>query len=196
MIRQLYAMAYAVICGVLCGITYDSFRLFRVFWGITEYTKMGQKLYSAEFPLIGTVRRPDSGRIVRTAHFWIVLIGDILFALLSGCIFSVFVYVAASGCFRWFYLLFACVGFLVYYFTIGNLVMAASDVIVCILRILLRYVLYFFVLPFRAVWKMMIVVQQHVLIRVFYPIMRCIYRSRCRKYTSRAKNDLFKLIRI
>lgn len=196
LIRQLYAMTYAVVCGLLCGAVYDVFRLVRVFFGITEHAGIGNKLYGIAFPLIGTIHRPMPGRIIRAAHLWVVFFGDILFALSAGCIFNVFLYVAASGCFRWFYLLFSFIGFLAYYFTIGRLTMMASDFIVCVLRVCLCYGALILTLPFRIVWKALKLIWHHVLLRVVYPIRQAIYLRQCRRYTAQIKIHLFKQIRV
>ena len=194
--RQLYAMLYAILCGIVCGGIYDLFRLLRVCFGINRYSVLGRKLYSFRFPLIGEIRRPDTGNIVRWAQFLIVFAGDVLYAILVGCIFSVFLYVAASGCFRWFYLFFACVGFLVYFFTIGKVVMSVSDVLICILRIGFRYALYFSLLPFRFLLKMWRASLLVLFRRIVQPIRKRAYVARCRRYTLQLKKNLYRLIRI
>lgn len=194
--RQLYAMLYAILCGVLFGGIYDLFRLTRVFFGINKYSKLGQKLYAFRFPLIGVIRRPDTGSIVRIAQFWIVFAGDILYSVLLGCIFSIFLYVAASGCFRWFYLFFTCAGFFVYYFTIGRLVMAVSDILICLLQIGFRYALYFLMVPFRIVSKILSATLHFVFRQIVQPIRKRAYMARCCRYTLQLKNNLHRLIRI
>lgn len=194
--RQLHAIVYALLCGLWCGALYDLFRLTRVFLGITEYSQTGLKLYGRTFPLIGMIRRPQSGRIVRAAQFWTVFVGDVLYALTVGCIFSVFLYVAASGCFRWFYLFSLGIGFFVYYFTIGKLIMTLSDMLVCIIRICLRYVLFFVMVPLRFVGKMLCRGGRYLSQCMISPIRRFLYTVRCRRYTSHVRNDLIKLVRI
>lgn len=196
MSQQLQAMGLAILCGVIIGALYDCFRLVRVFFGITEYARIGHRLYRVDFPLIGTVERPDVGKFLRVAQFWVVLVGDLLFAVLSGCIFSVFIYAAASGCFRWFYLFFACVGFLLYYFTVGHLVMTVSDVISCVLRVCFRYIQYFLMLPFRLLRSGMRLVWRQVLRRMLCPIERYIHTQHCRRYTSKMKKNLYTQIRV
>ena len=194
--RQLYAMLYALLCGVVCGGIYDLFRLTRVFFGINKYSATGRKLYGFRFPLIGVIRRPNAGKVVRVAQFWIVFAGDVLYAILLGCIFSIFLYVAASGCFRWFYLFFTCAGFSVYYFTIGKLVMAVSDILICLLQIGFRYALYFLMVPFRIAAKILTAILHFVSRRMVQPIRACAYMARCRRYTHQVKNTLHRVIRI
>lgn len=194
--RQLHAIVYALLCGLGCGVLYDLFRLTRVFLGITEYSQTGLRLYDRPFPLIGMLRRPRSGRIVRAAQFWTVFVGDVLYALIVGCLFSVFLYVAASGCFRWFYLFSIGVGFFAYYFTVGKLVMAVSDMLVCIFRICLRYVLFFLMVPLRFVVKISCRIGRYLSKHMISPIQTRLYTVHCRRYTSQIRNDLIKLIRI
>lgn len=196
LIRQLYAMLYAILCGIACGGIYDLFRLTRVFFGINKYSTTGRRVYGFQFPLIGTIRRPNTGNVVRAAQFWIVFAGDVLYAILLGCIFSIFLYVAASGCFRWFYIFFACAGFSVYYFTIGKLVMAVSDIIICLLQISFRYTLYFLMVPLRIVSKVMRAVLNILFRRVIEPMRMRAYTARCCRYTQQVKGTLHGLIRI
>ena len=193
--RQLYAMLYAGVCGVLCGVFYDLFRLSRVLLGISEYTRFGRKLYTHRFPLIGSMSRVTSGKIRVVTEFWIVILEDVLFAAAAGCVFNVFLYQAASGCFRWFYLFFAGSGFLIYYFTVGRVVMLSSEILIYLLRLIARYVLYFIILPFRLVVWMIRICYRWFIKHLAYPVMARMYTGWCHRYTLRVKLDLSTQIR-
>lgn len=194
--RQLYAIVYACLCGVSLGCLYDVFRLIRAFFGVSEYTRIGRDFYSLRLPLIGTVPRPASRKLYRAVRFWAIFASDVLFAFLAGCIFSTFLYVAASGCFRWFYLLSACVGFSVYYFTIGYLVITFSDLLICLVRICIRYIVYFLLLPLRFAYKLVCVLTQCIKLWAIIPIAKTMYVRRCRRYTVQIKNNLSEQIQV
>jgi hypothetical protein len=123
-------------------------------------------------------------------------VGDVLFGVLAGCIFSVFLYYAASGCFRWFYLLAWGIGFLVYYFTVGRLTMLSSEVIVYLLRVCVGYVFYLAALPIRLLARMARWIGRRMYQRVILPLAERIYVRRCRAYTKRIQADLHIQIRL
>ena len=193
--RQLSALLLALACGGLCGIVYDCIRLIRVILGAAEYTTAGRKLYSIPLFGIGSVHRPG-GAIRQRIHVAVIAVGDVLFGVLAGCIFSVFLYYAASGCFRWFYLLAWGIGFLVYYFTLGRLTMLSSEVIVYLLRVCVGYVFYLAALPIRLLARMARWIWRRMYQRVILPLAERIYVRRCRAYTKRIQADLHIQIRL
>lgn len=194
--RQLTALLLALACGGLCGVVYDCIRLSRVILGVAEYTNAGRKLYSIPLFGIGSVYRPGGGELRRRIHGVIIAVGDVLFGVLAGSVFSVFLYYAASGCFRWFYLLGWGIGFLVYYFTVGRLTMLSSEVIVYLLRVCVGYVFYLAALPIRLLARMARWIGRRMYQRVILPLAERIYVRRCRAYTKRIQADLHIQIRL
>jgi hypothetical protein len=194
--KQLSALLLSLACGGLCGALYDLFRISRVLLGFSEYTSAARKLYAAPLPLIGSVCRPGKTSVRNRIEHALIALGDVLYGILSGCVFSVFLYVAASGCFRWFYLAGAGIGFLIYYFTIGRIVVLSSDVIVYVLRLVAAYVRYFLCLPVRAVlwtagWMGRVVYR-----RILLPLRHRSHIRRCRSYTESMRCRLYADVRL
>lgn len=194
--RQLNAILYACLCGVLLGSIYDVFRLLRALLGVTKYTRAANSLYNVRFPLIGSVRQSDLEKVHPAMRTIIYLICDTAFALLAGCVFSVFLYTAASGCFRWFYLIFAGVGFTVYQSTIGRLVSAFSDVLIVLIRIVIRYAFYISCVPYRLIINAFRNLSQFFASFMVAPVIQLVYNKRSRRYTQVVKKALSRQIRI
>ena len=194
--KQLSALFLSLACGGLCGVLYDLFRISRVLLGVSEYTAAARKLYAAPMPLIGCVYRPGSTPVRDRIGNGVIALGDVLYGILSGCVFSVFLYVAASGCFRWFYLAGAGIGFLVYYFTFGRLVMLSSDVIVYVLRLGAAYLRYFLCLPVRAVLWTAGWMGRGLHRRIVLPMRHRFYIRQCRSYTEAVRRRLYADVRL
>lgn len=194
--RQFSALLLSLACGGACGILYDLFRIFRVLFGLREYTVASRKLYAVSLPLIGLLRRPRAAGTKRIVETVAIALGDVLYGILTGCVFSVFLYSAASGCFRWFYLLGMGIGFFVYYFTLGRLVVLSSDVIVFGLRLIAAYTRYFLFLPVRvflwmARWGIRVVRKRWI-----QPLKARLYTKRCRLYTETVRRELYACVRL
>ena len=189
--RQLAALAYALLCGALCGVLYDAVRIMRVMLGLASYTAAGKTLYQLRLPLIGVVhpqkRRGTARRLVQQTA---VALGDILFFIAAGGIFSVFLYHRASGEFRWFYLLGAAVGFFLYYCTCGRIVMLSSEAVSFVIRAAWRYVLWVLLLPVRGIVFVTKRAARMVRKRIWLPASSFLYRQARIRYTSRIQKQL------
>ncbi len=193
--QQLTAFLYAILTGVFCGTLYDCFRVLRVFIGVSCYTQRKRRLDQLSLPLIGTVRSPRTSDNQRGGRLLVLAIGDVLFFFLAGCAFCVFLYHAASGCFRWFYLFGAGAGFSVYYITVGNLVMLSSEMLAFLLRVCLRYLWWTLCVPFRIARVIITRVFQLLLCRVWTPLYT-VYKRKARiRYTRRVRAHLINEIR-
>ncbi len=194
--RQFSALLLSLACGGLCGALYDLFRISRVLLGVSEYTSTARKLYAAPLPLIGSVYHPRRTPARDRIGIGVIALGDVLYGILCGCVFSVFLYVAASGCFRWFYLAGAGIGILIYYFTIGRLVVLSSDVIVYVLRLCAAYIGYLLCLPVRAVLWTAKWMGRVVYRRILLPLRHRSHIRRCRSYTEAVRCRLYADVRL
>lgn len=191
--QQFFAFLYAIVTGILLGTLYDCFRIVRVFFGVSRYTQGVHQLDSVSLPLIGTVSSPDRSEGSRFRRLLVLSVGDVMFFLIAGCVFCIFLYSAASGCFRWFYVFGAGVGFLLYYSTVGRLVMLFSEMLVLFLRVFFRYVFWLSCVPFRIGGFIVLWVFRQTVSRIWMPIyseykhqMRIRYTRRVRAQLKRA----------
>ncbi len=192
---QLSAFVYSILTGALLGVLYDCFRVLRVLTGVSAYTNSTRKVYAYSLPLIGRIRRQRLSDKRRALRLVCLTVGDVLFAFLAGCVFSVFLYHAASGSFRWFYIFGCAVGFFLYYFTLGKIVMLSSETAAFLLIATFRYAMFFFLLPFRLLGRLASRLSQSFCRRVLRPLSAVLYRRRRLRYTRRVRASLAEQIR-
>ena len=119
--KQLINIAYSLILGLIFGIIYDIIRIMYILCGIMSYS--GEKR--------GMVR----GRI----PFLIFFVFDLLYMITVTVLYSLFNYARNNGSFRVFILAATVCGFVLYYFTVGRVVMFVSDAVVRFLRLAFKY---------------------------------------------------------
>lgn len=189
--REGTAFLYSVLLGGILGVLYDAVRILRVFFGVSAYSLGARRLSEISFPLIGPLLPRHSPNKKRIWALLLLGVGDVLFALLAAVLFSVFLYVAASGYFRWFYLFGCGIGFFGYYFTVGKLVILSSETIVFLFRVFLRYILWIFLVPLRFLrWCTGL-----FLLHCVQPVLRKIRYRMALQYTRRVRSRLWRLIR-
>lgn len=157
----------AILFGILLGILYDGFRILRTALGLREKEYVSAwtaRLCGIRRKRIPTHKKTaracganESARTepaVRKARMtglwyrfprlrlpspgkWIRFFLDLLFSVMSGVLFSVFLYWQNTGILRWYAVLGALCGFFAYYQTIGRLVMHAAAFLLAVLRALL-----------------------------------------------------------
>ena len=148
--QEFAAVFYMFLCGILCGSLYDIIRISRVFLRLSSYTCIGGKLSAIHLPLIGCSVPLCKRNFSHCLTNILLGAGDTLFGVISGCLFSVFLAHFADGVFRWFFAISAVIGFVLYYLTLGRLIMSVSEIIVGVIRIIFRYCIWGILLPFRA----------------------------------------------
>ena len=146
--ETLVGMLYAIAVGAALGAFYDVFRVIRLLVGLRLEEKSCPR---RRLPLIGEV----GGARQRSGFFQsgFVFVCDLLFFAVATAVYTVLIFHAANGQNRWFYSAAAIFGFVAYLFTVGALVMRASGAIRFALIAALSYAAFFLLLPFRAIYK-------------------------------------------
>ncbi len=144
----------AFLCGVSLGLLYDASRLLRMALGVSHFESKEPKLVMKDFPLIGRLRgtKRKEGKIAATVLF----VCDLIFMLIAACALLCVLFFRNDGRFRWVVLLFAGGGFVCYYVSIGYLVMRFCAVIICMLRILSAYIIFFVTYPIKYIAKIIL----------------------------------------
>ena len=140
-------LAVSLLAGVAMGVLYDVLRIGRVMLGMSRYTE------AADAPLFCPKfykpRCKKSGKGVSHAFKNVLLIlQDFFFCLTAGVVIALLLFSHNNGEFRGFVFLGLVVGFTVYYFTVGRLVIRASEYVVFALKTLFLYAVYYLTLPF------------------------------------------------
>lgn len=128
--KQLINIVYSLILGLIFGAIYDIIRVMHILFGIASYS--------------GEKRGMKRGVL----SFGVFFLLDSLYVVCASTIYSFFNYFACNGEFRVFILASVCIGFIVYYVTLGRIVMFFSEAIVALLRKILHYAI---VLPMQFV---------------------------------------------
>jgi len=121
--------------GGFLGVLNDVNRIVRVFFGVSYSQKSFRSLYARDLPII---RRPlvlrEQGIVKKGALSVLIFFQDLLLMTVGGVGTVLLQYEYNSGRFRFFCLPALIFGFLLYYFTVGKLVMLLSEGIVFIIR--------------------------------------------------------------
>ena len=132
--------------GVGMGVLYDCIRIQRVLFGICRYTKAANAPAFCPTFLKVQKKRAGKGKEIIKASF--LVLQDVVFCLAAGILVSILLFYRNDGVFRGFVLIGAALGFVAYYFTVGRLVISASEYIVFAIRTAFLYVVYYVSLPF------------------------------------------------
>lgn len=132
--KQLINIAYSLILGLIFGGIYDIIRVVHIFCGIASYSGEAAEMKRGVLP------------------FGIFFLLDTAYMLTVTTAFSVFIYVVNNGGFRMYLLVSTVVGMVVYFLTVGRLVMLLSETIVNFLGRLFDLVI---VKPIRSVLRLL-----------------------------------------
>ena len=142
----LQLLFFSFLWGAIIGLLNDINRLVRVFFGI-KYTKINyDKIYSKlKFKQIGA-----SGKKILK---FIIVAQDLILLLILTYGIIILNYYFNDGRIRWFSVLAFIIGFILYYFVIGKMIMTISEPIVLIIHFLILTVFKIFLMPFIVLLK-------------------------------------------
>lgn len=141
-IRMALLLFYSFCFGMGVGVFYDANRMIRVF--------LGERYSRSKLGGIAALKLPVCHRPVclegkkRALRATVIFIGDFLCVLVAALGIIILNYSYNSGEFRMFTLFGVIVGFLLYYHTLGRLVMLVSEP----LAILIKYLIFSFFIIF------------------------------------------------
>ncbi len=145
---QMLSLFYACLFGMLCGALYDLCRIARVLRGVSYGGHVVKCLVRLMPPALREKRPLCIGR-------WLLPVEDVLYSLSVGALFCVFLYWQTQGVFRLYLLVGAACGFVLYYGTVGRLVLAAAESIAFLLRVLGAYLLWAGKVPCRLLLRLL-----------------------------------------
>jgi hypothetical protein len=175
--------------GAACGAVYDCLRILRVCFGLSCCTHIPASWKGRALPLIGVVdehRFPAS----RPFRLFLIGIGDVFFALAAGVGFSVCLFAAGSGVFRWYTLAAAGTGFVLYSVLPGRVVMLFTESAAYLLRVVGRYCLWLILFPLRCTARFCVRAGYWIRRRCMLPLRAYLTRMRRVAYTHREKRHL------
>lgn len=152
--RLFLLLIFSFFGGAIVGAIYDIHRIIRVWFGVRYTHNRPERLLSRPLPLL---RRPlaeiRQGRLKKSLLSVVIFFQDILLFCVAGIGVAVLNYTFNDGRFRFYSVVALLVGFLLYYFTLGKLVIFISEWIVFFLRAAFLVLFYLLMKPFVLIWK-------------------------------------------
>ncbi len=161
--QMLQAALYAVLVGAFLGAVYDLFRISHL---AMEHEHGGSAI----------------GEGLRSA---VIFVGDLLYAVFSALVICILLYHTNYGRVRYFMLLGALAGFLLWRFTAGRLIMLAAGGIIALIRALFSFVFRRLLLPLLRLLLVIIKFTKFTLAYIPKRLYNIYYKKRKRRFTQR-----------
>ncbi len=129
--------------GILLGAIYDTMRLSRVLFGVCHYADIALKW---NFPLPFANRLPNK-KASPVLVMIFLSVQDILFCFSAGILIAILLFDGNNGGFRGFVLLGLLAGFLLYYVTLGKLLIRISEYIIFAVKLAVLYAVFYITKP-------------------------------------------------
>lgn len=177
---------YSFFGGVLLGALYDTLRLSRVLLGVCHYADISLKMRIPS-PFGERLRSPRKrSSVFREA---LLAVEDLVFCLAVGAVMMLLLFYGNDGGFRGFVLLGLLAGFLLYYATLGALVVRASEYLVFWLKTAVLYAAFYITRPFVFLFRFL----RKTARRVYESVSRRVAMRRLRRYDEKKRKELLAL---
>lgn len=191
--HQLFAtLLYSVVLGLFFGAVYDAVRIIRVVFGINSYStkKRFKSFYDKGLINVFVLKK---AAIFKTIF---VFVTDIVYMTFISVSFVIFLFHFNFGIFRWFFLVFAALGILVYYHSVGKLVIAFSEVISETMKLVVNTLIFILFIPIKYLIKLFIFLFSKTLGRISHKLKCAIDIRKKKRYTNKCIEDLKNAVKI
>ena len=181
----------ALVFGIFLGASYDVIRIIRVMLGASSYGARDpfKRVYEKG------IKNVFCGVGKGFASHVTVFITDIIYFTFAGAAFSVFLFCFNYGIFRWFIFIFALLGFLIYYFTVGRLVVGFSEEISRLIMLILNLAIFTALLPLRFLRHVAALFFRAVLSPAINKTVKAIDIGRKKRYTVKCTEKLSEIVK-
>jgi len=190
LIEEFRAILWMLLSGGLCGVQYDIICILRVVMRLASYSPLTGRLDSLDLPGIRAYTAHRTTVWSASVRSFFIAAGDLLFAVTAACTFSILLSHAFYGIVRWFCLLAAVIGYVVYRCTIGRAVLYISEILAGILRIICRYIAWILMLPIRLILKCSRIFVYAIIRHLILHVQLVIGQKKSTKYTKKVKHEL------
>ncbi len=140
-------LLYSFLVGTGLGLVYDAFRIFRIaLYGRKKADEKKMQRLACDARSVEISLKSEISQAFPHPSFFLTFFCDVAFCVFSALTVTVMLFQFGDGRVRLFSLLGAFVGFVVYYFTFGKIVMLFSNAIISAIKTVictvLRYTLY------------------------------------------------------
>lgn len=122
-------------------------------------------------------------RMLFSSHTAVLIIDDILFMLLSACIFMCAVFVTNNGIIRWYEIVCTLTGFTIYKYTISKLFIFLCDKVTTFIKSVFKAILKFAFKLIKFTFLPLILILRVIILllkRIYVPINRSVYLHKCK----------------
>lgn len=150
---QLISTLLSVGIGIVIGMIYDIFKFFRILSGLEFSSRIQDKVESLKLPIIKNIKM-KKGKFSDIKEKILYFIWDLLFFIAITPVMQIFIHVSSSGIVRWYIIIGALLGYIIYYFTISKVISVIYEYILLAIKIILTYIMFFVKLPlekFRSI---------------------------------------------
>lgn len=127
-------LSWSLAFGVLLGVVNDLNRIIRVFCGVKYSEKRFGRLYELVLPVVHRPLLRKENKFHQKALAVLIFFQDIIFFIVASIGIILLNYEFNEGRFRFFVVIAVSIGFLLYYFTLGKVVMTVSEGIVFLIK--------------------------------------------------------------
>lgn len=183
-------LIYSFVFGMSAGVFNDINRITRAMMGVKYSGKAFERLYRIELPFVG--RLSSSGkekRLKRTVESAVIFLQDILLFAYLGCGTVILNYYLNRGQLRLYTIAAMAVGFAIYYFTLGRLVIFLSEGIIFFIRAALKISFYVASRPAVWLWHGM----RKICLSICKKIYSTIAKKRIMRYNKSKREELLTL---
>jgi hypothetical protein len=145
--EQINVALMSVVLGLAFGAIYDVVRIFRTLLGVSYVNKFSDRLKKVKLPFIKNPYNFQKSKR-KIAENFMVFLTDMAYFLVITAVMTVFTYHVNSGIVRWYIFGGAIVGILLYYVTLGRLIISVSECIAFFIRAFVLYIAFFLSKPF------------------------------------------------
>ncbi len=190
--QQTGLLFFALLFGAFLGVFYDAGRIFGCLLGMP--CKGAKKITLKGLRLPRSFKEGKEKKIGKRVQSILLFCGDLLFMLLSGAFFCVFLYAVNDGEFRFFVLLGVLLGFILYRFTVGRVLWLFASYIVGFIRLIFSWLLFGVLFPFQSLLRFLAFLSRKMRLH-FLRICGMIVRKTesARGYRRLLKQDLKKM---
>ena len=183
-------LIYSFLFGVSAGVFNDINRIIRALLGNRYKSKRINRLYEIKLPFVGRISAVgENNKILSKFLSVIIFVQDIALFFYMGCGVVILNYYMNRGQFRLYTIAATAIGFAIYYFTVGRLVMFLSGGVVFIIRAAVSIALYLISRPF--VWLFCAI--KKILLGVCKKISEAIAKRRNLRYNKKRIAELEKM---
>ena len=170
--------------GISIGIIYDVFRIFRI--ARVAYLIPQGKFYNTIKPKENNIFNScNFKKIFRVSSSFLTLAEDVIFWILISLAQILFIYHINDGEIRIYFFIFEAIGAVLYFFTVGKLIIYFSVRIIFLIRCLLYWTFYIIIYPIRRILSLLIRFTRLIHERIIKPTLFKIKHKKELKYSEK-----------